>query len=387
MGLLRHMVLTYIGKNDTLNSSDACKVTCVSKQEQDLHYKFCLDMNRPTQVDVAQLAGVSRATVSYVLNGVTNGRVPISDETRQRVLDAINELGYEPDARAQALRSGSTNTIALIIPDLQNPHFCEYATGIEEAARSAGYHLLLSSTTMDDEYAVEIFKDLARRRFDGLIIASSFILESKEAQDTLEQVRERGLPIVEMDENYGVDSVSADYREATREVMSHLLSLGHRRIGLVYGVGNHEIGQDRLEPYRESLTDANIPIEEELIAYCGPSLEDGYQASLNLLQISPRPSALIAINDLLSMSALRAAADLGIQIPEDLSLVGYDDIPMANYLVPRLTTVTKNAYAAGTKAFEVLLARIQNPELPRQHAHIKARLILRGSTGPAPLIK
>ena len=108
-------------------------------------------MNRPTQVDVARRAGVSRATVSYVLNGLTEGRVPISDETRQRVLDAIEELGYEPDARAQALRSGSTNTIALIIPDLRNPHFCEYATGIEEAARASGYHLLLSSTTLNDE--------------------------------------------------------------------------------------------------------------------------------------------------------------------------------------------------------------------------------------------
>ena len=152
-------------------------------------------MNRPTQVDVARRAGVSRATVSYVLNGVTEGRVPISDETKQRVLEAIEELGYQPDARAQALRSGSTKTIALIIPDLRNPHFCEYATGIEEAARAAGYHMLLSSTTLNDEYAVEVFKDLSRRRFDGLIIASSFILESKEAQATLDQVRRSGLPI------------------------------------------------------------------------------------------------------------------------------------------------------------------------------------------------
>src|SRR5919108_6260791 len=170
-------------------------------------------MNRPTQVDVARRAGVSRATVSYVLNGVTAGRVPISEETRQRVLDAIEELGYEPDARAQALRSGSTKTIALIIPDLRNPHFCEYATGIEEAARASGYHLLLSSTTLNDEYAVEIFKDLARRRFDGLIIASSFILGSGEAQATLAQIRKRGLPIVELSENYGVDSVSAHYHD------------------------------------------------------------------------------------------------------------------------------------------------------------------------------
>lgn len=339
-------------------------------------------MNRPTQVDVAQLAGVSRATVSYVVNDVPDSRVP--DETRQRVLEAIEELGYQPDARAQALRSGSTKTIALIIPDLQNPHFCEYANGIEEAARAAGYHLLLSSTTMNDEYAVEIFRDLARRRFDGLIIASSFILEAREAQITLEQVRKRGLPIVEMDENYGVDSVYADYHDATREVMSYLLSLGHRRIGLVYGVGNHELGQDRLQPYLEGLTAANIPIEKDLIAECGPAIEDGYQAAKRLLELKVRPTAIITINDLLAMGALRAAVDLKLHVPNDLSLVGYDNIPMADFMIPRLTTITKDAYALGLQAFEMLLTRIQDPDLPRQIVQHPPRLIIRESTGRAP---
>jgi DNA-binding LacI/PurR family transcriptional regulator len=341
-------------------------------------------MNQPTQVDVARLAGVSRATVSYVLNGQTEGRVPISEETRQRVLEAIEELGYEPDARAQALRSGNTNTIALIIPDLRNPHFSEYATGIEEAARASGYHLLLSSTTMNEEYSVEIFKDLARRRFDGLILASSFILESKEAQATLEQVRKRGLPIVEMSENYGVDSISADYRDATREVMSYLLSLGHRHIGFINGVGAHELGQDRLEPYKASLKDANIPIDTQFIVDCGPTIDDGYQAAKVLLGLPTRPTAIVAINDLLAMGVLRAAWDLGVQVPKDLSIVGFDDISMAKYIVPRLTTVTKHAHALGMRAFEALLERMRNPELPRQVIHGSTTLIIRESTGPAP---
>jgi Transcriptional regulators len=341
-------------------------------------------MNRPTQVDVARRAGVSRATVSYVLNGLTEGRVPISDETKQRVLDAIEELGYEPDARAQALRSGSTKTIALIIPDLRNPHFCEVATGIEEAARAAGYHLLLSSTTLNDEYAVEIFKDLSRRRFDGLILASAFILKSEEAQATLEQVRQRGLPIVELSEHYGVDSVGVDYREATREVMSYLLSLGHRHIGLLYGIGGHELAEDRRQPYRAGLEAAGIPIDEDLIVECGPTIEDGYQAAKQLLRLPSRPTAIIAVNDLLSIGAVRAAADTGVHVPQELSLVGYDDIPMAKYLVPRLTTVTKDAYASGKKAFEILMRRMQDPNLPRQKIQTSARLVIRESTGPAP---
>lgn len=341
-------------------------------------------MDRPTQVDVAKRAGVSRATVSYVLNGQTEGRVPISEETQQRVLDAIEELGYEPDARAQALRSGSTKTIALIIPDLRNPHFCEYATGIEEAARAAGYHLLLSSTTLNDEYAVDIFKDLARRRFDGLIIASSFILESNEAQETLARIRKRGLPIVELSENYGIDTAAADYYEATKEVMSHLLSLGHRRFGLINGFGGHELAEDRLQPYRESLHAAGIPVDAALIVECGPTIEDGYQAAKKLLELPSRPTAVIAINDVLAFGALRAAWDLGLRVPQDLSLVGYDNIPMANYLFPRLTTVTKNAYTLGQKAFEILMKRMENPELPRQIVHGSAKLIIRESTGPAP---
>jgi LacI family transcriptional regulator len=335
-------------------------------------------MNRPTQNDVAKLAGVSRATVSYVLNRAANDRVPISDETRQRVLDAIEEIGYEPDARAQALRSGNTKTIALIIPDLRNPHFSEYAIGIEQAARASGYHVLLSSTALNDEYAVDIFKDLAGRRIDGLILASSLIVESAEGQTTLARMRERGLPIVELSENY------ADYRDATREVMSYLLSLGHRRIGFINGVGGHELGQDRLEQYKASLKDAHVPIDTELIAECGPTIEDGYQASSKLLRLSARPTAILAINDLLAIGALRGAADLGLEVPKDVSLVGFDDILIGNYLVPRLTTVTKYTHELGSQAFEVLLARMQNPDLPRQLIHSPSKLIIRESTGPVP---
>jgi DNA-binding LacI/PurR family transcriptional regulator len=269
-----------------------------------------------------------------------------------------------------------------MIPDLRNPHFCEYATGVEEAARAAGYHLLLSSTTLNDEYAVEVFKDLARRRFDGLIITGSFILKSAEAQTILDRIRKRSLPIVEMNEFYGVDSVSSDYREATKEVVSYLLSLGHRRIGFVYGVDDHELGLDRLQPYQESLETAGIAVEPDLIVECGSTIEDGYQAALKLLKLSHRPTAIIAINDLLAISTIRAAGDLGLRVPDNLSVAGFDDIPMANYQSPRLTTVTKDAYTAGKKAFEMLQARMQNSDLPRQVFHIPAKLIIRESTGP-----
>ncbi|MGW8180704.1 MAG: LacI family DNA-binding transcriptional regulator, partial [bacterium] len=253
-------------------------------------------MKRPTQVDVAQLAGVSRATVSYVVNNQTGGRVPISEETRQRVLEAIAELGYVPDVHAQALRSGSTRTIGLIIPDIHNPHFWEMADGIEEEAYDAGYHVLLSSIPPEKKYAEEIFKNLAQRRIDGLIMVPSFVYRSDEAQNTLTSLLERRVPTVGMmadleGVNLHIDRVISDYRDITLEVMKHLLSLQHRRIGLIYGIAVPELGTDRLFAYKESLQAAGLPVDNDLIVECGPTIEDSYQATKKLLALPSRPTA------------------------------------------------------------------------------------------------
>lgn len=341
-------------------------------------------MKRPTQLDVANKAGVSRATVSYVVNSHPDGRVPISEETRLRVLQAVEELGYEPDARAQALRSGNTKTIAFIITDIRNPHYADYVVGIEQEATSNCFHVLISNTDLNTETGVDNFRDLTRQRIDGLILASSFILGSTEAKTILTRLVERKFPVVELSSWYGIDGVLSDYQEATMEVMKHLFSLGHRRIGMVYGVSAHESAMDRLQPYLDSLQEAGIPYDPSLIVKDGPTLEDGYQAAIKLLSLPSRPTAIVAINDLLAFGVLRAAADQNLRIPDDLSVVSYDDIPMANYLVPRLTTVTKDAENIGRKAFRMLLARIQDPSMPFQQFKIPAKLIIRESTGRAP---
>ena len=346
-------------------------------------------MKRPTQVDVAKLAGVSTATVSYVVNGLPNSRVPISEDTRQRVLDAVAELGYIPDARARALASGDTKTIGLITLDIHNPHFWETIDGVEQEARTSGYHILLSSTTPDYQNAEDIFKDLSNRRIDGLILMGTFIDQSEEAQNTLNKLLKRRLPIVEISDrfnvNHNVDRVVSDYREATMEVMAHLLSLQHQRIGLIYGVATRELGEDRLQPYQESLQAAGLLVDEDLVIECGLTIEDGYQAARQLLEQSSRPTALLAINDLLAIGALRAAGDLGLSVPGDLSIAGYDDIPMAKYLIPRLTTASKDAARLGREAAKLLLARLSDPDRPRQEISIPSRLIIRESSGSAPL--
>ena len=354
-------------------------------------------LKRPTQSDVARLAGVSRATVSYVLNDLATERVPISEETRLRVLAAVDELSYEPDARAQALRSGQTKTIGLIIPDIHNPHFWQTADGVEQELRAAGYHLLLSSADLSPEYGEDIFKELSRRRIDGLILMSAHILEAEGGQKILAQLLRRRFPIVRIGDHPTLDCVVSNYQPATREAMTHLLSLGHRRIGLIYGVrppwADSEManlpfdaagGLDRLLPYQECLEAAGLPVEPELILTCGMGIEDGYQAALQLLRLPARPTALLVINDLLAIGALRAASDLRLRVPADLSVVGYDDIPLASYLTPRLTSSSKDMVRVGQAAVKILMARIQNPDLPHQRVEIQARFIGRESTGPAP---
>lgn len=346
-------------------------------------------MKLPTQADVARLAGVSRATVSYVVNGQAGGQIPISDETRQRVLAAIAELDYVPDARARALRSGSTKTIGLIIPNVQNPHFWEVAAGVEQEASRAGYHILLSSISPESSDAEAVFEDLSHRRIDGLIMVPSFVYHSARAQKTLADLRKRQVPIVGMMSNLStvdldIDRVVSDYRKATLEIMTHLLAGGHRRIGFIYGIAVPNLGEDRLAAYRERLQQANLPVDPDLIAHCGPTVEHSYEATKQLLQLPAPPTALLAINDLLAIGALRAIYDCGLRVPQELSLFGYDDIPLARYLVPRLSTASKDGTETGAEAVRMLLARLQQPDLPQQEVRLPARVILRESIGPAP---
>lgn len=346
---------------------------------------------RPTQNDVARIAGVSRGTVSYVVNEVADGKVAISQETRIRVLKAIEELGYVPDAGARALRSGATHTIGLIIPDLRNPHFWQNADGVEQAARAAGYRVLLSSMALNERYGEDVFQDLSGRRIDALILSGSLVDQSAEAQAILNQSLKRRLPMVEIRDrrlpNYRVDCVIADYRNATIEAMKHLLALGHRRIALIYGVSQAILAQDRFEPYQESLAAAGLPLDPVLIAECGPTMEDGYDAAMHLLALTERPTAIVAINDMLALSALRAAGDCGLRVPDDLSLVGFDDIPEARFTVPRLTTASKDAVLMGKEAMRLVLARLQNPAQPPQIVALPTRFIIRESTGECKIGK
>ena len=339
-------------------------------------------MKRPTQVDVARLAGVSRATVSYVLNDPTDQRIPISPETRQRVLDAISELGYEVDARAQALRSGDTKTIGVLLPIYENPYFWQILRGISTEAEACGYSLLLAHNSMTPEQENQSVRELAEQRVDGLVMLIGFKLLP---EHIMNQLRNSHRPIVELSGTTSeFDYVHQGYGAGTRALMSHLIEQGHRRIGFIFGVTIPTQGFDRLSAYQEALTEAGLPYDETLVYQCGQLLDDGYQAALHLLKLPDRPTALIAINDLLGMAAIRAATDAGLRIPDDVSIASFDDIPFTSFTVPRLTSVSGLSEQNGRDAVRLLLKRINDPDRPREVITSGWNLVIRESTGLAP---
>jgi LacI family transcriptional regulator len=337
-----------------------------------------MTIKRPTQADVAKTAGVSRATVSYVLNDQIDQRIPISVETRQRVMSAITKLGYVPDARAQSLRSGSTRIIGVLLPLYENPHFWRILRGISSEAEAAGYSLLLSHSSLTAEQELNSLRELSQQRVDGMIILLELNLRS---QTISEQLRRSRLPIVKLGTT---TAVANRYTQGTRALMEHLFSLGHQRIGFVHGVIDECQGQDRLLPYREMLASVGVTVDHTLLRECGPYLEDGYQAAKDLLCQPQPPTALLAINDLLGMACIRAAVDLGMRVPQDLSVASFDDIPFASYTVPRLTTVTSDAEGDGRQAVQLLLKRLEEPDYTIDYIQDDWRLEVRESTGVAP---
>lgn len=336
-------------------------------------------MKRPTQADVAKQAGVSRATVSYVLND-QESRVPISPQTRERVLEVIERMGYEPDSRAQSLRSGDSKTIGLLIPDIHNPHYWQLVDGIEEETYKAGYELILAHSSVDRDREEYCIRALSRRTMSGLIIVTTqnFLDES-----LIERLRALGRPVVGINAP-GFDYNVTEYRQGTKEILNHLLKLGHKRFAFINGVADMKVGLDRLEVYTQVLRQKGIPEAHRLVETCGFEIEDGYQAAYKVLSSKSRPTALVVINDLLAIGAIRAANDLGLQIPKDLSIASFDDLPVSSYVTPRLTTVRRDNKAIGRAMTKMLLERLKNPKRPQQRLELPTELIIRESTGPAP---
>lgn len=310
----------------------------------------------PTQLDVARAAGVSRTTVSYVLNHNTDIAIP--DDTRQRVWDVIAELGYVPNRAARSLRTHKTYTIAGIIQDITNPFHPAFERGIQDVAERHGYDLIMYNTDGLRSKELKALQSIQQGRADGVVGIFFHI-----GPDDLNPLVESGIPTVwlhggrcDQKVSNAYDRLLVDNMGAAREATAYLIAKGHRRIALLAGEGPPML--DRLQGYRQALADAGLPGDDALVFISPFSIEDGQRAAQALLQIVPRPTAMFAASDILALGAYQAIREAGLRIPEDVAVVGFDDIVMARLVTPPLTTVRLPQRDMGQRAAEMLFARL-----------------------------
>ena len=316
--------------------------------------KFPADRPRPTIRDVARAAKVSIGTVSSVINNGTQ----VAPETRRRVQSLIAELGYEPNNAARTLRRGRISSIGLIAPDLQNPYFAAVAQGIEKAAAQSDVLLVLCLTYAEidrEEYYAQVLRN---QRLDGVIYLSGTGLPSR----SLQQLAERG-NVVFVDERLpGIDLpfVSADNRIGARALAGHVLAAGHRRLAIIGGPPRLWTSEQRLAGYREAIAAAGLDPDAVPVNEGDYSERSGHDAAARLLgqPASVRPTALICANDMMAIGAIHVCHELGLSIPADVSVAGFDDIPAAELLNPPLSTVSQPGQLMGGAAAELLLHRI-----------------------------
>lgn len=331
---------------------------------------------------VANLARVSTATVSYVLNGTGT----ITEETRQRVMAAVAELNYQPSHAARSLR-GRSHTLGLALQSLPghltNPALSEVLAGFADVAAQRGYHLLLA-TPAEDQSEADFCLSLARTgRVDGLLL-----LDTQIDDERIRTLQAAGIPhVCAGPAPVGCDmpSVSSDGRAGAALAVEHLLAQGHRHIGLIQLPSDLTDSEPRYLGYADALTAAQIEIDPQLIVEAGRTEEDGYQAMSELLSLPQRPSAVLACSDELAFGAMHALYDAGLQVGGDISLVGFDDLPLAAYTNPPLTTLRQPRRTIGEKLATLLIALIEHRSRVPESIVLQPRLIVRPSTRPPRL--
>jgi LacI family transcriptional regulator len=333
---------------------------------------------RITQADIAREANVSQAMVSYVVNDVHH--VNITIETRQKVKKIMNELGYVPNISAQRLKSKKTNTIAGIIPDITNPFYPEFERGIQEIVDSKGYDFIVYNTDASKSKEKKCIGSLLQGRVDGLI-GVFFHLNGKElkvlVQNNISVLRLEGRPKKLGD--LPIDNIFVDNISASKFAVDYLLKNGHQKISMIsseYGPSCfREIG------YEMALTEAGIERKNINIIRDKFDENGGYQAAKKILSTQEKPTAIFAANDLIAMGAMVAIREEGIAIPNDISVVGFDDVPSAKLVSPALTTVSQFQRNMGRKAAELLLQRInKNPQERAINIEMPFELVVRDST-------
>ena len=326
--------------------------------------------------DVALHAGVSVTTVSHVVNGTRF----VSETARQRVEEAVRELGYVPSAVARSLKHNTTRTFGMVIPNNSNPYFAEIIRGVEDRCFAAGYNVILCNSNDDPERQAAYLRVLAERRIDGLI----FVVTGSDAvvRATLGGIN---TPLVLLDRE--VSGVSGDLVEVNHVLGSqmatrHLLELGHPRVACISGPPGLSPSSQRRAGWKDALEKAGVERTESDLARGDFTARGGYLAMQALLKRRPRPTAVFACNDLMAFGALTAAREAGIAVPQQLSIVGFDDIDLAAFSAPPLTTVAQPKKQIGTVAADLLLDRVSNARTDNRQMILDPELRVRASTAP-----
>jgi LacI family transcriptional regulator len=325
--------------------------------------------------EVALKAGVSIATVSRVLNKTG----PVAEETRRRILETIEKLRYVPHGAARSLITNQTDTIGVLLPDLYGEFFSEVIRGVDLAARRSGYHVLVSGFH-SDRAEIEAVLRAMRGRVDGVIVLSPDV----DAQ-TLRRNLPETLPVVLLNtpvDGASFDAIQIDNYGGAFAMVRHLAALGHRRIALIKGPAENVDARERLRGYRDALRSLGAELSEGLEIEGDFSEESGYRAGERLLTLAPRPTAVFAANDSMAIGCLLALRAAGVRVPEDMAVAGFDDIPIARYITPALSSVHVPIAELGTRAMERLLHAVERKnEHERRQETVVTTLVVRGSCG------
>jgi LacI family transcriptional regulator len=330
--------------------------------------------------DVARRAGVSPATVSNALSGSR----PVAEATRQRIIAAAEALNYRPNLVARGLRRQETRTIALLVHDISNPYYPVVARAIHDRTESEGYVSFIGNTDGDPDAEVRVLGEMRARSVDGVIMGTMAL--------SAEQIRAVVGPVMPLVLLTGealtatgasglrVDQVGTDDAVGIREGVDHLRGKGIRDIGFIGGPEDSVPGAGRCESFRTAMAESDLAVRSEWLEYApGYTVEAGYEAAQRLLGRSDRPAAIMCANDLIAIGALEAARDRRLSVPEDLSVIGFDDIETAKLVTPRLTTILNPAMRVGHACADALLRRIEHPDSPFEHVALPTHLVVRGS--------
>lgn len=326
--------------------------------------------------DVAERAGVSVSTVSHVINDTR----PVSDVTRKRVERAMAELGYRPNALARSLRRQQTFSVGMIVPDSANPFFAEVARGIEDIGFSRDYSVILCNSDGDLDKQLAYTNSLIERQVAGILFVAAGV-----STELVNDLRRRRVPLVVVDREVvgvEVDTVLTNHYKGGRLATQHLVDLGHRRIACISGGSELAPSAERVTGYRDALAANDLPFDATLVVRGDFQFEGGHAATRRLLALDERPTAVFACNDLMAVGCISAAVEAGVRVPEDLSVVGFDDIALASFVNPPLTTVAQPKREIGKLAMEMLLARVRDLDAPAHFQRLETTLVVRRSTRP-----